>query len=177
MVELLAFTGMRRGEAMGLKWSDVDFEGLTISINRTRDANGIRSPKTKNSYRTIKVIGELITQLKVYRKWCKELMISFGKHLSEDDFIFINKSTTKPISHTVIRYAIDRVTKKENLKRITVHGLRHTHATILISKRIPVKVISDRLGNTPEMVLNTYGHSFKELEEESVEAFADALAL
>lgn len=40
-----------------------------------------------------------------------------------------------------------------------------------------MKVISDRLGNTPEMVLNTYGHSFKELEEESVEAFADALAL
>lgn len=177
MVLLLAFTGMRRGEAMGLKWNDIDFENMTVSVNRTRDANGVRSPKTKNSYRTIKVIEELITQLTVYRKWCKELMLSFGKHLSEDDFIFINKSTMKPVSHTIIRCAIDRVTKQENLKRITVHGLRHTHATILISKRIPVKVIADRLGNTPEMVLNTYGHSFKELEEESVEAFAQALSI
>ncbi|MCC9022994.1 site-specific integrase [Bacillus nakamurai] len=175
MALLLALTGMRRGEAMGLKWNDVDFEDMAVSVNRTRDSNGVRSPKTRNSYRTIKVIEELITQLKIYRKWCKELMLSFGKRLSEDDFIFINKSTTNPVSHTLLRYAIDRVTKKENLKRITVHGLRHTHATILISKRIPVKVISDRLGNTPEMVLNTYSHSFKELEEESVEAFANAL--
>ncbi|MEG7381983.1 site-specific integrase [Bacillus subtilis] len=131
---------------MGLKWSDIDFENMTVSVNRTRDANGVRSPKTKNSYRTIKVIEELITQLTVYRKWCKELMLSFGKHLSEDDFIFINKSTMNPVIHTLIRYAIDRVTKKEKLKRILVHGLRHTHATILICKRIPVKVIADRLG-------------------------------
>ena len=116
-----------------------------------------------------------MNQLKVYRKWCKELMLSFGKRLSEDDFIFINKSSGNPVSHSILKSAIDRVTKKENLKRITVH--RHTHATILVGKRIPVKVISERLGNTPEMILTIYGHSFKELEEESVEAFADALGL
>ncbi|MCP1459386.1 site-specific integrase [Bacillus velezensis] len=177
MVLLLALTGMRKGECMGLKWNDINFEDMTVSVSRTRDTKGVRPPKTKNSYRTIKVIGELMNQLKVYRKWCRELMLSFGKRLSEDDFIFINKSSGNPVSHSILKSAIDRVTKKENLKRITVHGLRHTHATILVGKRIPVKVISERLGNTPEMILTIYGHSFKELEEESVEAFADALGL
>ena len=56
-----------------------------------------------------------------------------------------------------------------------INGLRHTHATILIGRRIPVKVIAKRLGNTPQMILNIYGHSFKDLEEEAVEAFGEAL--
>lgn len=53
--------------------------------------------------------------------------------------------------------------------------MRHTHATILISKRIPPHTIAERLGNTPEMIFKVYGHSFKELEKESVEAFKEAL--
>ncbi|WP_375337620.1 hypothetical protein [Domibacillus sp. PGB-M46] len=61
------------------------------------------------------------------------------------------------------------------MKRITPYGLRHTQATLLISQRIPVKTIADRLGNTPHMILNIYGHSFKELEKESVHAFRNLM--
>lgn len=88
MVLLLALTGMRKGECMGLKWHDINFEDMTVSVNRTRDTKGVRPPKTKNSYRTIKVIGELTTQLKVYRKWCKELMLSFGKRAYQKMILF-----------------------------------------------------------------------------------------
>ncbi|MCY7669590.1 tyrosine-type recombinase/integrase, partial [Bacillus safensis] len=62
-------------------------------------------------------------------------------------------------------------------KRITVHGLRHTHATILIGKKIPTRAIADRLGNTPEMIHRVYSHSFEELELETVHAFEDAMNL
>lgn len=58
---------------------------------------------------------------------------------------------------------------------ITPHGLRHTHATILIGKKQPVNVIAERLGNTPQMIWDTYGHNYKALEEESVNAFSQAL--
>ncbi|MEK5008037.1 tyrosine-type recombinase/integrase [Bacillus sp. FSL K6-3312] len=55
------------------------------------------------------------------------------------------------MSPNSLNYTVNAVADKQKLKKITVHGLRHTHATILISKRIPVKVIADRLGNTPQI--------------------------
>lgn len=177
LILLLAFTGLRKGEALGLKWNNINFEGKTLTVERTRDNKGTRTPKTKNSYRTILIDNTLVKQLKVYKKWCKETMLSFGKHLKEDDFVFISYQSGKPITDNTIKYAIDRIIKKTGYKRITPHGLRHTHATILIGQRIPVKVIADRLGNTPQMIMDIYGHSFSELEEESVIAFEQALNL
>lgn len=177
LILLLAYTGLRKGEALGLKWEDIDFKNKTLSVERTRDNLSVRTPKTKNSYRTILIDPLLLTHLKSYKTWCKETMLSFGKHLEDDDFIFISYQTGKPISVNLIEYTMNRITKKTGCKRITAHGLRHTHATILIGQRIPVKVIADRLGNTPQMILDIYGHSFKDLEEESVQAFGQALSL
>ena len=116
-------------------------------------------------------------QLKTYKKWCKETKLSFGKHLLDEDFIFISYQTGNPITDNAVKYAMDRIIKKTSCKKITPHGLRHSHATILIGQRIPVKVVADRLGNTPQMILDIYGHSFKDLEEESVSAFEQALNL
>jgi integrase len=171
----LAYTGVRRGEALGLKWENVDFENKTITIERTRDNKGVRSPKTKNSYRTILIDDTLATQLKIYRTWCRETMLTFGKRLALEDYIFVSYQSGTPIVDATIKYSFDRILKKTGLKKVTPHGLRHTHATLLISQRIPVKVIADRLGNTPQMILDIYGHSFKDLEEESVQAFDQAL--
>lgn len=177
LILLLAYTGLRKGEALGLKWNNIDFEAKTLTVERTRDNNGTRSPKTKNSYRTILIDDTLIAQLKIYKKWCKEKMFSFGIHFSDNSFVFISYQTGKPISENLLVYTMNRIIDKTGCKRITPHGLRHTHATILIGQRIPVKVIADRLGNTPQMILDIYGHSFKDLEEESVLAFEEALSI
>ncbi|MEH7108231.1 tyrosine-type recombinase/integrase [Bacillus sp. JJ1764] len=177
LILLLAHTGLRKGEALGLKWENIDIKNKTLTVERTRDNNGVRSPKTKNSYRTILIDETLITHLESYKKWCKATMLSFGSHLKDGDFVFISYQTGKPISENLIEYTMNLITKKTGCKRITAHGLRHTHATILIGQRIPVKVIANRLGNTPQMILDIYGHSFKDLEEESVQAFEQALSL
>ncbi|EOP82982.1 hypothetical protein IGM_05177 [Bacillus cereus HuB4-4] len=174
---LLAFTGLRKGESLGLKWENIDFENNTLTVERTRDNKGARTPKTQNSYRTILIDDTLIKQLKTYHIWCKETKLSFGTRLSDKDFIFISYQTGTPITDNAIKFSMDRLIKKTGYKRITPHGLRHTHATILISQRIPVKVIADRLGNTPAMILDIYGHSFKQLEEETVESFSKALSM
>src|SRR5690625_6411862 len=72
---------------------------------------------------------------------------------------------------------IYRNIKKEKIKinTITGHGLRHTHATILLSQGVPIKTVADRLGNTPENLLETYAHSFDELEEQAVLSFIQPL--
>lgn len=175
LILTLAYSGVRKGEALGLKWENIDFEKKTITIERTRDNKGARSPKTKNSYRSILIDDTLTNQLIIYRNWCRETMLAFGKRLDLDDYIFISYQTGTPITDGTVKYAFDRIIEKSNLKRVSPHGLRHTHATLLISQRIPVKVIAERLGNTPQMILDIYGHSFKDLEEESVQAFDQAL--
>ncbi|MED4052962.1 tyrosine-type recombinase/integrase [Niallia taxi] len=175
LILTLSFTGLRKGEALGLQWKNIDFASKTLTVERTRDNKGVRTPKTKNSYRTILIDDKLLKQLSIYKTWCKEFMLTYGHRLKEADFIFISHQSGTPITDNTIMYSIKRIIKKTGSNKITPHGLRHTHATLLIGQRIPVKVIADRLGNTPQMILDIYGHSFKDLEEESVIAFGQAL--
>lgn len=180
LILLLAYTGMRSGEALGMHWSDVDFKESTVSIKRTRDVLGSRKPKTENSIRTIKVDDLVISQLKKYRAWCMQCKLEFGEQLADDDYIYLNNDGSiyyyKELLSIVIRRIYRNIEKdKIKINTITGHGLRHTHATILLSQGIPVKTVADRLGNTPETLLETYAHSFDELEEKAVIVFSDSL--
>ena len=178
VVLLLAYTGLRRGEACGLQWNNIDFSNRTLTVERTRDNKGVRSPKTKNSYRTILIDDILIQQLKTYKKWYKETRLKFGHHFNNNDILFISYQTGNPITDNSIVYSLRRIIKKANLKPITPHGLRHTHATLLLSqgkRGASVKVVAERLGNTPQMILDIYGHTFLDLEEESVQLFSESM--
>lgn len=174
LILTLAYTGLRRGEALGLKWEDIDFEKSTLTVQRTRDRRGARSPKTLKSYRTIPIDDKLLMQLKRYRTWCKKTCLYFGKEFSDENFILISHLSGEPISDNTIKVPFDKVVKESGVKKITPHALRHTHATILITKR-PVNEVADRLGNTPEMIHNVYGHLMEDMKIESVAAFSDAL--
>lgn len=181
----IAYTGIRRGEASGLQWQNIDFANHTITIERTRDNKGARSPKTKNSYRTILVDDLVMAQLKKYQVWCKQTMLAFGVRYTENSFVFISYQTGEPISDTGLLYMFRRVQEAaglvvtneegEQVAKSTLHGLRHTHATILLNSGQNVKVIAERLGNTPAMIYEIYGHVLKELEQESVNVFSNML--
>lgn len=181
----IAYTGIRRGEACGLQWQNINFDNNTITIERTRDSKGARSPKTKNSYRTILVDEVVMAQLKKYQTWCKQIMLAFGVRYTENSFVFISYQTGEPISDTGILYMFRRVQEAAGLvyedengemkSKSTLHGLRHTHATILLNSGQNVKVIAERLGNTPAMIYEIYGHVLKELEQQSVEVFSNML--
>lgn len=174
---LLSYTGLRKGELQGLKWVNINFETKELTVERTRDKYGERTPKTKKSYRTIIIDDIVLEQLKIYKTWCKKILLTYGKKLkvSGDDYIFISHQSGTPIGDNTLNACFARIAKETGTTRITPHGLRHTHATILIGQKTPLKTIADRLGNTPEMVLKVYGHSFKELEIESVIAFSHAM--
>lgn len=181
----IAYTGIRRGEACGLQWKNIDFDNNTITIERTRDSKGARPPKTKNSYRTILVDEMVMKQLKSYQKWCKQIMLAFGVRYTENSFVFISYQTAEPLSDSAILYMFRRVQvaaglvyideQGEEIPKSTLHGLRHTHATILLNSGQNVKVIAERLGNTPAMIYEIYGHVLKELEQESVDVFSNML--
>lgn len=179
---LLAYTGLRKGEALGLKWKNINLKEKTVTVERTRDRYGDRPPKTKNSYRTFPIDDIVVNQLQVYQKWCIETKFAYGMKLDKKkDYVFISYQGGTPMGANTSKYLFERIYKqleKDNIhiKRITPHGLRHTHATILINMGIPPKTIADRLGNTVEMIYNVYSHSFKELEDKAVVAFSESLA-
>lgn len=173
---LLAYTGMRKGEAQGLQWHDINLADKTIQIERTRDEMGTRKPKTKNSRRVIHISDTVVDQLKKYRSWCAEQMFLSKKSLSDEDYVFINDST-EPMKMKRLYTAMQKIYSISDMKQITVHGLRHTHATILLmsENRLPVIAIAQRLGNTPEMINRIYGHVINDVKIEAVEVFEKAL--
>ena len=172
---LLAYTGLRRGEALGLQWNDIDFENKTLTVSRTRSLSGITPPKTRNSYRTIIIDDLLVKQLKTYKTWCKSTMLKYGKRLKEDGFILMSHNTGEKLSDSTVRNELTRLKKIAKVNDISPHGFRHTHATILINQGVNVKVIAERLGNTPAMIFDVYGHTFKEMEQGSVDMFGQAM--
>ena len=90
-------------------------------------------------------------------------MLSYGKKLNENDemYVFISEYTAEPVLAGQSKRIVDRITKRTSLSKITVHGLRHTHCTVLLNRGVNVKVIAERLGNTADMVYKVYGHVLK----------------
>ncbi len=180
IVLLLAYSGIRHGELLGLKWGNINFEDNTLTVNATRDHHGYRKPKTANSYRTIRIDEVLIKQLLKYQKWCIATKMEYGMQLDkEKDFVFITEDN-EPCSQEVLRLTFNNVYRKlkaddVKIKRITPHGMRHTHATSLINNGIPPRTVADRLGNSVEMVYTIYAHSFKEMEDKAVSVFGEII--
>ena len=179
---LAVYTGMRKGEVCGLQWDNIDFKNNTVTIERTRDEKGTRTPKTKNSYRKILVDTLVIDQLKKYKTWCKQTFLKHGETFNNQHLIFITESGC-PIHGMAIHKLFRETMLKAGIlnskgePKITFHGLRHTHATILLNNGQNVKAIAQRLGNTPAMIYEIYGHVMKELEEQSMEVFSRSLEI
>lgn len=174
---LLSFTGMRKGEALGLQWGDIDFEAQTISINRNRTKFGTGTTKTKNSERKIKVGKNVIEQLNRYQKVIKEKLLTFGKKLEDKIFVFHSLESMIPMPLTTLHKGFKRIVQRAGLKECTIHSLRHSHATILMNDGVPVKAIAERLGNTPEMIHTTYGHVLREMEDKIIDTFDRAIEI
>lgn len=177
LFHLLAYSGCRRGEAFGLQWKDIDFEDNRITFERQRTKSKVGPLKTKNSYRTIDMDPIIMQMLKKYQSWCKQIFLYNGQKLKEDDFVFISYQTKEPFADNSLHYAFHRVKERTGITSpFTPHVFRHTHATLLLlSAKVDVTVVADRLGNTPKVVWETYAHVLEEAKLEVVEIFSKAV--
>ncbi|WP_311505260.1 site-specific integrase [uncultured Streptococcus sp.] len=161
---LLAFSGLRSGEAIGLMWSDVDFENKRLSISRTavvvNKKQTVQDPKTKRSKRVITLDDETLSVLKVWKRQQIKEYFQAGKAYQHDsNYIFTNNRGEWLLTSTM-KVKLKRFLCKHNeLKKITPHGFRHTHASLLFEAGITAKIISDRLGhNNVQTTLDMYTH-------------------
>ncbi|MBU5369592.1 site-specific integrase [Enterococcus avium] len=171
---LLAFTGLRGGEALALEWNDIDFDKkrLTVSksISQTRKGFKVSSPKTKSSYRTITLDDKTVRTLKRWQLRTKEMHFTNG--VKNVQIIFPDLDGNY-IHRQNIYMRSKRVAKFADLPDIGTHGWRHTHASMLFESGVSMKEAQERLGHSSiEMTMNIYTHLSQKSKDETVEKLA-----
>ena len=174
---LSAHTGMRRGEVLGLRWGDVDLEAGRVSVRQALVSVAydvhISDVKTGTGRRTVDIEEDAIAVLESWRSL--RIEERGGKVPAKTDLVF-----TRPdgswLHPDLFSQLFDRVVAKLDVPEITLHDLRHTHATILLMNGVPVKVVSERLGHaSPAFTMSVYQHVLPGMQAEAAELFAEVL--
>ena len=156
--EVLYWTGMREGELLALSPADIDLDNKTISINRTyqriEGKDVFTSPKTRKSKRKIPIPDFLCQELSDY--------IQSRYMLDADERLF-------PVTKSYLSHEMIRGCKNTGVKKIRIHDVRHSHASLLINQGCDALMLADRLGHEKvSTTLNTYSHLFPHKQQELV---------
>ena len=156
--EVLYWTGMREGELLALSPADIDLDNKTISINRTyqriEGKDVFTSPKTRKSKRKIPIPDFLCQELSDY--------IQSRYMLDADERLF-------PVTKSYLSHEMIRSCKNTGVKKIRIHDIRHSHASLLINQGCDALMLADRLGHEKvSTTLNTYSHLFPHKQQELV---------
>lgn len=173
---LLAFTGMRKGEALALNWSDINFSQKKIIINKTQ-SNGygklvIQSTKTEASERTIFIDDKTIEILGEWHKLQKVQLLQLEFNSNSKNQLIFASTINKMHNPNKPRVWMTRITKEYDLKHISVHGFRHTYATLAIQGGMPPKQLQSQLGHRDiRTTLDIYTSVTKEQKQDTAERF------
>lgn len=172
-------TGCRIGEVSGMTWNNVHFKNKTVSIVNGYDYDGndgFKDTKTESSNRTIRISNELIRILKRLKKEQRELFLKQG-YRDKDNLVFRNSDHEIISDNAVNRNLKNKLMNQVKSKNIiTFHGLRHTHASILISHGVDIAYVSQRLGHkNVAITLNIYSHLLKKAKEQQEDKAMDVL--
>ena len=187
-VNLLIFTGFRRGEIMGLKWDKIDFKNNLITIDTNllySKERGIYedTPKTEQSKRTISVPIQVMNILKAYRKEYNTKRLALGSYWHDTNFVFVQENGKPMQPDTLTDYCYkftkkyNQIIEKENkyklksqqiklLPHINPHAFRHTQASMLILNGVDITTVSKRLGHAKtSTTADIYSHLMKKADE------------
>jgi integrase len=173
-------TGMRRGELLALRWSDVklDLAKLNVeqSLEQTKAGLRFKSPKTKHGRREITLPPSAVTLLREHRKAQQETRLRLGLGKAADNALVFATWDSKVRSPNALTKEWSVAMKEVGLS-VTFHSLRHTHASHLIASGLDVLAISRRMGHgSPAITLGVYGHLFPNTDDRAAQIIEAALA-
>jgi integrase len=160
---ILASTGMRRGEALGLRWGDVDFDSSQIAIVQTVSTVDskivVGQPKTSGSRRTVYVHDTTIKALRHQRQLQAEERLAAGPAWETDNDLVFRNVAGGPVNPDWFSRHFNDLVEKSDVPRIRLHDLRHTNATLSLKAGVHPKVVSERLGHSSiAITLDLYSH-------------------
>ena len=169
-VLLALATGLRRGELLGLRWADVDLEGGRIEVHQaveqTKAGLRFKAPKTARSRRTVELPAVVVAALATLRVRQAEDLAALGKPPALLVFSWDGQTPWRP---DYITTGFSRIKRRLGL-RANFHGLRHTHATVLLREGVHLKVVADRLGHSStRLTADTYSHVVPGLGREAAD--------
>ena len=180
IVSFLLGTGARRGEALALRWSDVDLDERIVRIERSLEQTkaGLRfkAPKTKRGRRNVSISPWLVAELRAHRLLQQERRLSLGMGRASDDaLVFSRWDGSLRAPHGVTQKF--RLVMEALDVDCTLHALRHTHVSQLIASGLDILTISRRIGHaSPSVTLNVYGHMFRNTDERAAAIMETAFA-
>jgi integrase len=166
---LAVTTGMRNGELLGRQWKDIDFEGGTLTVNRSVFNGNVSPPKTSNARRTIRHSKLAIRAIKQYR-------VNVAKHRISE-WVFSTKAGTSIRVHNLHNRSWKPLLKRAGLPHTTrFHDLRHSCISLLLARGDPVKVVSEMADHADvSITLSVYGHVLRDMQSLSADAMDNAL--
>ena len=173
---LLATTGMRRGEALGVRWSDVDLDAgrlrVVQTITQVRSKVSVGEPKTSSGRRSIALDDGTVAVLRAHRKLMLEERLLVGPDFTDSGLVFHYPDGSCLRPDAVSAQFLRRV-ERHGLPRLTLHGLRHTWATLALEQGIHPRVVQERLGHsTIAITLGIYSHVSPTLHDEAAPTVA-----
>lgn len=177
---LAAFTGLRRGELLGLEWKDIDWDNQLLNVVRTSEytkEKGIYTdtPKSKSSVRIIKLPVEVIEKLREFRYWQNEQSIRLGSKWVNTDRLF-TKWNGEPMGMRSPYKFFEKFCKRTGMRFVNIHSFRHFNASVLISNGVDVKTVQGCLGHSSAVTtLNIYAHSFQEAQAKAMDCVAGCI--
>lgn len=177
LLRLYVLAGLRRGEALGLAWCDINWQASTARIARTVQRAGKRlvlAPvKTDAGVRTIPLDADTVSALRERRRIQLEHRMKMGEHWTESDLVFTSTRGTLQEPRNVYRM-LQGVLTTAGLSRVSVHALRHTAATNMIAAGVDPRTVIEVFGWSSIRMLDRYAHAIPERLSHAREAMATA---
>ncbi|MBP1312271.1 integrase [Paenibacillus sp. 1182] len=174
MFHLLIYTGARKGEVLALRWNDIDFREKTINLDKTlffdKKTFTPLTSKTPASRRVLSLDDTTLALLKKHRtEQSRGIVQPIG---TNDDRMIFTREDGTPIRLAYPNDKLNEIIRSNNLHKITVHGLRHTHASLLFEAGASIKEVQERLGHSDiKMTMNIYTHVTKAVKEKTADRF------
>lgn len=179
---LAIYGGFRRGELLGLEWKDIDYQHNVVHIRRTSlytKEKGIYTdtPKTKGSYRSLKLPADVLAVLKCYQAEQVQEIQRVGDQWEHTDRLFVKWNGLPQNPETTYNW-LKKFCARENLRFLGIHSFRHLNASLLITSGADIRTVSASLGySIPSTTLNIYAHTFAETQARASETIANAIGV
>ena len=182
--KLILATGIRRGEACGLRWSDIDWRQRALHIRRnvvklSRQPIIVKEPKTRAGTRVVYLSKEMCRLLRAWEKECAwEMTQQEEGELTQEDYLF-RQPNGNPMVPSTFTYRFKMILRENGLPDdLNVHSLRHTNASMLIAQGVDVRTVAGLLGHAqPSTTLDIYSHAFDKNKRLAGQKLSEALGL
>jgi integrase len=178
---LALYTGMRRGEILGLRWKDVDLDlavlYITQAMQQLDDGRIIfEEPKTAKSRRSVALSPAAAIALRSHRERQEADFMMLGRPFTPETLVFERVDGTTPVPDSVT-HAFTKYARKAGVNGMHLHNLRHTHASLMLKAGVHPKIVSERLGHSSvAFTLDTYSHVMPGLQEAAALKFDETLS-